>query len=112
MTTDQRRLELKVQDHGNGRVSQRLVFEGTQLDVGHQVYEFHNRLAAVGYAVKVKTASIDMAQKAGYPMYGIVKQITGTQVMVEEMRTSPRDAEVGKTTPFERAFFLEHYEVD
>lgn len=110
---DIRRLELKTVSSGN-RISQRLVFAGTQVDVGNQVYRFHENLQATGYQVRVKTDKISVMSSAGHPMYGVVVAIEGDGVTVEELRTSPNDPPEGKgkQVRFERQFFLDHYEVD
>jgi hypothetical protein len=110
---DIRRLELKVSSRGNA-VSQRLVFAGTEVDVGRQVYALHDRLAATGYNVRCKTPSIGLISGAGQPTYGVVMSIEGGHVTLEEMPTSPSDPPLGKgkQTVMSGAYFLEHYEVD
>lgn len=108
------RLELKVRDLGGGRISQRLVFAGTDIEPGHQVYTFHEKVCATGYQVKVKTGKISEMAAAGHPMYGVVVAIEGEGVTVEELRTSPNDPPEGQNRQvrFERQFFLDNYEVD
>jgi hypothetical protein len=109
---DLRRLEVRVLQLGQGRVSQRLVFEGTNVDVGSHVHALHRQLAAVGYMVKVRYEYLDEAAALGHPMYGVVRAVTADYVEVEQLQTSPADAVPGPMFKFTRDFFLSHYEVD
>lgn len=109
---DQRRLEVKTEGLDGGPVRNYLVFKGTDIAVGSQVYALHDRLAAVGYQVKAKTPKISEIAKANHPMYGVVRTVDDEGVVIEEMQTSPRDPVPGRMVRFERQFFLDHYEVD
>lgn len=108
---DQRRLEVKV-EMSPGHISKRLVYQGTDISVGQEIYGFHDNLTAVGYQVKCKIDAIEGLAEAGQPMYGIVREVAGEGVVIEELQTSPRDPQPGRRVRFERQFFLDHYEVD
>jgi hypothetical protein len=108
---DQRRMEVKVAS-SPGRISQVLVYEGTDIPVGHAVYGLHERLAAVGYRVKCQMHAISVFASVGHPMYGIVREVSGKGVVVEETQTGSGAPAEGRRVQFERQFFLDNYEVD